>query len=123
MTVWSCSLGRIRMLMATQNEQTLLIRTGFPLLSSSIVRLDKSTGLGMCKRHGVLTNRWGREFRLQEITDARVQKRLSRDGATYLASILFESDKTIRIRGSRSDTLHMVNAIREFLQIPGGNGV
>ncbi len=111
------------MLMATQNAQTLLIRSGIPLLTSSTVRLDKSTGLGMCERRGVLTNRWGREFQLREITDARVLKRQSRDGSAYLASILFAREKSIRIRGSRSDTLHMVNAIREFLQIPGGKGV
>ena len=62
------------MRVARLDDRTLVIRSGFPLLTSLIVRLDKATGMGVFKKHGVLTNRRNMQFRLGEITDARVLK-------------------------------------------------
>jgi hypothetical protein len=108
------------MRVAKQTEQTLLIRAGLPFLTSSSLRFDKATGLGICKRHGVLTNRRRMQFRLKEVTDARVLKQQRGSGVTYLASILFERDRSFRFRGSRSEARDTVTAIRNFLQIPSG---
>jgi hypothetical protein len=110
------------MRVAKHTERTLVIRSGFPLLTSASMKFDKSSGLGVVRKRGFLTDRWVREFRLSEVTDARVMKRQRRNGASYTASIMFQRDSSLHIPGSRSDAKDTVNAIRAFLQIQGDGG-
>jgi hypothetical protein len=111
------------MRVAKQDERTLVIRSGFPLLTSSSLEFDKSSGLGVARKHGLLTDRAVTEFRLSEITDARVFKRQHASGASYTASIMFERDASLHIPGSRRETKTTVIAIRAFLQIARAGGV